>query len=145
MRDRGVIYCGLALFLGLATFPVWHNLAARVNAKGPNLILPKNEKRCVAPLAYMKTSHMSLLLDWRDSVVRRGAREYTAFDGRRYSMNLTSTCLKQCHGAKAEFCDRCHTYAAVSLPCWDCHQDSKPGAVAPPLLAGGPLPERSAR
>ena len=30
MRDRGLIYSGLVLFLGLATFPAWHNLSAHV-------------------------------------------------------------------------------------------------------------------
>jgi hypothetical protein len=40
-------------------------------------------------------------------------------------MSLTNTCLRECHTAKADFCDRCHDYEAVSLPCWDCHMDSK--------------------
>ena len=40
-------------------------------------------------------------------------------------MSLTNTCLAQCHGAKADFCERCHNYAAVTLACWDCHQESK--------------------
>jgi hypothetical protein len=125
MRDRGMIYVGLAVFLGLATFPAWRDLAARVNAKGPNPALPKIERQCVAPVAYMRTSHMNLLLAWREDVVRRGGLDYAAFDGRHYDMNLTATCLKQCHGTKADFCDRCHTYAAVSPPCWDCHLDSR--------------------
>jgi len=139
MRDRGVIYCGLAVFLGLATFPAWHDLSARVNARGPNPALPRNQKQCVAPVEYMKTSHMNLLLDWRENVVRRGERDFTASDGKHYSMSLTATCLEQCHGTKRDFCDRCHNYAAVSPPCWDCHLDSKTAAGTPPLQAGGLL------
>ncbi len=54
MRDRGVIYCGLAIFLGLATFPAWHNLSARVTPKGPDIRLPASEKQCVAPLEFMR-------------------------------------------------------------------------------------------
>jgi hypothetical protein len=125
MRDRPIIYCGLLLFLGVATFPLWHNLAAGVTAKGPNPVLPKIERQCVAPTAYMKNSHMRLLMDWRETVVRTGARDYTAADGKHYNMSLTSTCLKQCHAGKADFCDRCHNYTAVSLTCWNCHVDSK--------------------
>jgi hypothetical protein len=125
MRDRGIIYTGLLLFLVFLTLPVWHNLFAGVTAKGPEPVLPKNEKQCVAPADYMKRSHMNLLLDWRETVVRTGAREYTAPDGRRFNMSLSNTCLHQCHTDKSEFCDRCHNYEAVALPCWDCHVDSK--------------------
>jgi hypothetical protein len=126
MRDRGIIWSALAIFLALITMPVWHNLSASVSGKGPNPVLPALEKQCVAPLSYMKSSHMRLLLDWRESVVRGNTRDFVTADGRHYNMSLTSTCLKQCHGAKGEFCDRCHNYAAVSAPCWSCHVDSKP-------------------
>ena len=125
MHDRGLIYCGLLIFLGLVTFPVWHNVAAGVNARGPNPVLPVREKQCVAPLEYMKTSHMNLLMNWRDVAVRTNRHDFTAFDGRHYTMNLTSTCLKQCHTTRTDFCERCHTYAAVSVTCWNCHVDSK--------------------
>ncbi len=138
MRDRGVIYCGLAVFLVAATFPAWRDLSAHVSARGPNPVLPRNEKKCVAPLEYMKTSHMTLLLNWRESVVRSGEREFKASDGKTYNMSLTSTCLTQCHGAKADFCDRCHNYAAVSPPCWDCHLDKPVGLASRPVL-GVPL------
>jgi [DsrC]-trisulfide reductase subunit J len=127
MRDRGLIWSALLLFLGFLTLPVWHNLSARITAKGPEPALPMREKQCVAPVEYMKTSHMNLLMNWRESTVRQGTRDFTARDGRHFTMSLTATCLGQCHSAKADFCDRCHTYAAVSLPCWDCHQDSKTG------------------
>jgi hypothetical protein len=126
MRDRGIIYSGLAVFLVLATFPLWHNLAGAVTAKGPEPVLPANARQCVMPLDYMKTSHMTLLLDWREQVVRQDERDFTAFNGRHYTKSLTATCLDQCHTAgKAEFCDRCHNYADVSLSCWNCHVDSK--------------------
>ncbi len=125
MRDRGRIYSGLAIFLVLATFPAWHNLSAHVSAKGPNVRLPVRDKQCVASLEYMRTSHMNLLMDWREKVVRAGGRDFTAPDGKHYNMSLTPTCLEQCHGAKADFCDRCHDYAAVSPSCWNCHLDSK--------------------
>jgi len=124
MRDRGLIIGGLALFLVLLTFPVWYNLAAGTTSKAPELTRPVDEKNCVAPVAYMRTSHMDLLVTWRDQVVRQHTRSVTAFDGKVYAMSLTQTCLK-CHTNKAEFCDRCHTYAGVVPVCWDCHIDPK--------------------
>jgi hypothetical protein len=126
MRDRILIYGGLAIFLGLAAFPVWHDVYAGVTAKGPNPVLPTIEKQCVAPVEYMKSSHGNLLMTWREDVVRGNKHSFAAFNGKSYTMNLTSTCLAQCHAKKSDFCDRCHNYAAVSVPCWDCHLDSGP-------------------
>lgn len=124
MRDRTWIIGGLILFLGAVTYPVWRNLQAHTTAQPPVLVLPKNEKECVAPIPYMRSSHMKLLLDWRDRVVRQDQLTYTAPDGKTYDMSLTKTCMK-CH-EKAGFCDRCHTYAGVRMPyCWDCHVDPK--------------------
>jgi hypothetical protein len=124
MRDRGVIYSGLLIFLGLITFPVWHELAAGTTSRGPEPILPAREKRCVAPLSFMRTSHMHLLMDWRDAVVRHDVHYFKALNGKTYTTSLTGTCLS-CHTNKAEFCDRCHKYAAVSVYCWDCHVDTQ--------------------
>jgi hypothetical protein len=130
MRDRGAIWSGVAIFLALATFPVWHNLASHVTAKGPDVRPPAREKQCVAPVEYMRTSHMKLLIDWREKVVREG--------GDPSRMSLTPTCLEKCHGSKSEFCDRCHNYAAVAPSCWNCHQDFKP--VGQPILAAAAHP-----
>jgi hypothetical protein len=122
MRDKVWIITGLLLFLGLITYPVWHNLSAHSTSKGPDLVLPVRAKECVAPLSYMRSSHMELLLSWQDEVVRQGQHTYTAVDGKVYNMSLSGTCLR-CHNKK-EFCDRCHSYAGVSTPyCWDCHVD----------------------
>jgi len=126
MRDQGVIYCGLAVFLGLLTFPAWYNAALGNTAKPPEIRLPKQEKQCVAPVEFMRKSHMALLVDWRESVVRKNQRTFTAFNGRTFDMSLTKTCLSGCHTDKAQFCDRCHNYAGVSGPyCMDCHIDPK--------------------
>jgi hypothetical protein len=122
MRDRYLIAVGLVLFIGLVTAPIWYDRATGVTAKGPAPILPTGQKTCVAPTAYMRTSHMTLLLSWRDGAVREGVRTYVAFDGRSHTISLTGTCLS-CHASKADFCDRCHTYAGIAPVCWDCHID----------------------
>ena len=138
MRDRGLILAGLAVFLGVITFPAWYDLAKGQGAAPPQLKLPEGEKECVAPVAYMKTSHMKLLKDWRDQAVRRNIRSHT-YNGRVFSINLTGTCLEQCHTDKAAFCDRCHAYSGVQGPyCWDCHVD--PLLLRPAPKGGDAVP-----
>jgi hypothetical protein len=129
MRDRPIIYAGLAVFLALATFPVWRSVSAGTTTRGPEPVLPKVQRECVAPLAYMKSSHMTLLNEWRDTAVRRGERTFRSAGGQTFSISLTPTCLQQCHAGKQDFCDRCHNYAGVTAECWDCHLDSKPPAL----------------
>ena len=124
MRDRGLIYIGLLLFLAVITFPFTYNLAAGKSSQPPDLKLPENETRCVRPVDYMKSSHMQLLLELREDKVRRNIRDFPATDGRVYEISLTGTCLEGCHTDKAEFCDRCHSYMGVQGPyCMDCHID----------------------
>jgi hypothetical protein len=124
MRDRSLIYIGLLVFLVLITLPFTYDLVAGKTAEGPELQLPENEENCVAPIDYMKSSHMQLLIDWREELVRNNNRVFTAYDGRSYTIGLTETCISECHTSKADFCDRCHDYAGVSEPyCWDCHVD----------------------
>jgi hypothetical protein len=129
MRDRPVILGGLALCLAAMTWPVWRALASAPPAP-PELQRPAGAARCVAPAAFMRASHMTLLFEWRDRVVRDGVRTYVDGDGREVAMSLSETCLGACHTDKARFCDRCHDYARVTVACWDCH-------VAPPPAAPG--------
>jgi hypothetical protein len=124
MRDRPLIIGGLIFFLGLTTFPVWHNLSVGTTPKGPEPKLPAEEKACVAEKGYIRPSHMDLLTDWREQVVRQGEREFVAFDGKTHTISLSQTCMT-CHGNREDFCDRCHAYAGVQPYCWDCHIDPK--------------------
>lgn len=78
------------------------------------------EEHCVLPVQEMRDRHEELLNDWKKSVVREGDSIYVASDGQEYSMSLTGTCL-DCHSNKAEFCDQCHSYVAVTPSCWNCH------------------------
>jgi hypothetical protein len=131
MRDKGIILAGTAVFLGLIAFPVWHNLGSGKSEYRPDIqIRTKNvagKDRCVMPVEYMRTSHMNLLNEWRDQVVRNDQRDYTSPDGRHFQRSLTGTCL-DCHSNKSAFCDRCHDYASVKPACWDCHVAPKEDA-----------------
>ncbi len=124
MRDRAFILGGLGLFVAMITFPFWYNLAAGTKSGAPELKMPDREKQCVASKKFMRTSHMDLLIAWRDQVVRGEGRTYRAPDGRAFDMSLTKTCMK-CHADKEQFCDRCHAYAGVDPYCWECHIDPK--------------------
>ena len=123
MRDRSLIYLGLLVFLAVVAIPFTYNLTAE-SGKMPELDLPADATQCVESKEFMKSSHMQLLIDWRESQVRDNIRTYVSSDGREFDIGLTNTCLKQCHTSKVEFCDRCHSYAGVQGPyCWDCHLD----------------------
>ncbi len=125
MREKLLVAAGLLVFVGLVTTPAWHARAAGTKTQPPALARAR-EQPCVLPPAEMRERHMALLIEWRDRVVRDHARTYTAPDGRTYTISLSRTCLG-CHASRAEFCDRCHSYAGVSPYCWDCHVD--PAAV----------------
>ena len=152
MRDRGPIFAGLLIFVALFTFPVWRGVIARTVARQPELPLPAGQKDCILPAAQMRKTHMQLLIQWREDKVRHGITTYTAYDGKKYSVSLTGTCLK-CHGDEAgvaqtrpaslssspKFCDTCHRYSGVSTPyCFDCHVNLKPTANAIQATASGP-------
>ena len=74
---------------------------------------------CVAPTAQMRRDHMNMLLQQRDSTMRQGLRES------RFSLKHCVDChASQETGSvlgKDGFCSSCHTYAAVSIDCFECH------------------------
>ena len=128
MRDRPVIYGGLAVFVVVITLPFWRGLESGVTTKGPELARPATARQCVASTEFMRSSHMLLLMEMRDQAVRQGNPVYVGAGHGTYTISLTGTCLEQCHGSKADFCDRCHDYAGVSPSCWSCHLDAGHGA-----------------
>jgi hypothetical protein len=126
MRDKGRIVLGLVVFLALATFPVWYNLATGEGPRRPELRMPAEGLDCVIDADTMRTEHMQLLMGWRDEVVRTDQRAFETEDGRRYYKSLSGTCMS-CHDNKQEFCDKCHDYVGVTPYCWDCHVEPKGG------------------
>jgi len=121
MKDKGKIVAGLIIFFMFVTFPFWYNHGAASTA--PEVVLTpkaKAAKTCIADKEFMRTEHMQILDEWRDTVVRDGQRVYVNEHGKEYVASLSDTCM-DCHSNKAEFCDRCHNYASVTPYCWDCH------------------------
>lgn len=80
----------------------------------------ENPGQCIAPAEEMRRNHMEMLKHQRDRTMRQGIR------GEKASLN---ECIS-CHASKSTgsvtgqdgFCQECHSYAAVKLDCWDCHQ-----------------------
>ena len=121
MYDAGKIVAGLAIFVILATSPLWYNALSAAPPDRPELQLPTDgSTECVESTEYMRANHMDLLDVWRDTVVREDVRSYTSeLSGKSFNMSLSDTCL-ECHTNKQQFCDACHTYSAVTPYCWDC-------------------------
>ena len=80
-----------------------------------------NPGHCVAPVEEMRRNHMEMLKHQRDRTMRAGIR------GEPASLNA---CI-ECHaskktgsvlGGKENFCQGCHSYVAVKLDCFECHQ-----------------------
>ena len=125
MNDAGKITGGLVIFILLVTMPMWYHMATGKETGAPELVVPPAAGDvCVENTEYMRAFHMDLLNQWRDQVVRRGDRIHVAPDGTEYERSLSRTCMN-CHANKAEFCDRCHNYTAVSPYCWQCHVEPR--------------------
>jgi hypothetical protein len=81
------------------------------------------EQGCVEPTAEMRKNHMEYILDQRDATMHEGIRT------RQHSLE---ECIN-CHVSDApdaprvdsekHFCNSCHTYASVSIDCFQCHAD----------------------
>lgn len=82
-------------------------------------VLPKAKGgACVEDVQSMRRNHMDLLKHQRDATLREGIR------GAKHS-------LKDCVGchategkainAEGQFCQSCHSYAAVAIDCFECH------------------------
>ena len=127
--NKNTIIAGLAIFVIAVLYPLWFNMVTVTQAAPePELSAKaKAAKKCVLDKYDMRANHMSLLDEWRDSVVRDADRMYKGTNGKSFNMSLSTgenSCLG-CHEDKAKFCDSCHTYASVTPYCWECHTNPK--------------------
>ena len=98
-------------------------LSAAVNAAGvprPVIDIAK-PGQCIDTPEVMRRTHMDLLKHQRDKTMR---------EGERHSKVSLNGCI-ECHASKQNgsvlggpdnFCQGCHSYAAVKLDCFECHQ-----------------------
>ena len=90
------------------------------------------EYGCVNDVTYMRKNHMDDLKHQRDKTMRQGIRT------KKYSL---AECV-ECHasedasgnvarfGDDKHFCSSCHNYAAVSIDCFQCHNDKPQSSMA---------------
>ena len=121
MYNRGKIITGLVIFLVIITAPFWANLVKKSYVI-PELPVVTNATECIEDVEYMRTSHMVLLNEWRDSAIRDGKRTYINSKGKAFDISLQNTCMS-CHVSKEAFCNKCHDAAGVTPSCWTCHID----------------------
>lgn len=125
---RKVAGIGVLLAIGLAAAadsPGTQPAAGRVPQP---VIEAARGGQCVEDPAFMRRNHMKLLKHQRDDTLRGGIRTGN------YSLKACIAChASQTSGsvnvASTNFCQNCHTYAAVKIDCFECHAN-KP-AVKP--------------
>ena len=104
-----------------------------VQAKHGNIPLPHPAKatggdQCVEPNDIMRRNHMTYLMHQRDETVIEGIR------GKKYSLqqciNCHATVDPEVQESKVRtikpFCAECHSYAAVKIDCFACHNPALP-------------------
>lgn len=93
-----------------------------VRTPKPDIVIESNE-HCIAPPDQMRRQHPDMLRHQRERTVHLGERATKVDLGR---------CV-QCHadrqsgsviGSNQAFCQGCHSYAAVRIDCFECHQPS---------------------
>ena len=129
--------------LGLALLFVAPALADDGAGRTPMPVIPKAQgEHCVRDNAFMRRYHMTMLFQQRDATVHEGVR------GGDFSIARCVTC-HAVPGADGQpvgysdpkhFCRACHSYASVSIDCFECHA-SKPQAPAKAALSDGGIPD----
>jgi hypothetical protein len=115
-----VLWHGLVVALAVAGAAV--PAAADSRTPLPKIVKGKGDQ-CVEPVEVMRKDHMKFLLHQRDDTVHEGIRT------KRHSLK---GCV-DCHSVRdaggkpvpvtdpGQFCQSCHSYAAVHLDCFSCH------------------------
>jgi hypothetical protein len=120
---------GKGLLLLVAALAFAAPVLAADSSRVPKPVIEAGKgEQCVESTDFMRRNHMELLKHQRDATTHQGIRT------RNHSLN---GCI-ECHasrknnsvvGSDQNFCQSCHSYAAVKLDCFECHA-SKPKASA---------------
>jgi len=81
--SKNIIITGLVIFVLTVLSPFWFNIITTTEAAPEPELLGKAREvnKCVLDKSDMRANHMSLLDEWRDSVVRDADRKYEAGNG----------------------------------------------------------------
>ncbi len=135
-RVRSATLAFAALFVGAASIGL--ALAEDSAGRTPTPVIPKGRgEHCVRDTAFMRRYHMTMLMHQRDDTVHEGVR------GGDFSIRACVNC-HAVQGADGQpvgyadpkhFCRSCHSYASVSIDCFECHAskpDPEKAAAIPP-------------
>ena len=142
MRDRTVILAGLALCLGLLTWPAWRTLAAPPPAAAGARAPRERHRVRGAHRLHARVAHGAAATTGARRWCGRARAPTGRQAGRDVQMSLTGTCIRACHTDKAKFCDRCHDYAQreadlLELPRLGQRQLTDVAAAVTPTPLGG--------
>ena len=125
MRERLLILAGLAVLVGLLTWPSWQGLAAREAASAPQPAVRAGLAHCIRDTAWMRRNHMQLLMHGRDAVVHQGIRNPEETLPGCMNCHLTRLADGSYPAVSSPqfFCNGCHRYAGVQTDCFGCHSN----------------------
>jgi hypothetical protein len=120
MRNSSFIVLALGILLGSVTPGMADGLLPDIPAAQNRF---SDTQGCVEPTADMRKNHMEYILHQRDETVHEGIRD---------KQHSLVECIN-CHVSDApdaprvssekHFCSSCHSYASVSIDCFQCHAD----------------------
>jgi hypothetical protein len=120
MRYTRFIVLALGILLGSVTPGMADGLLPDIPAAQDRF---SDAQGCVEPTQDMRVNHMEYILHQRDETVHEGIRD---------KQHSLVECIN-CHVSDApdaprvsseeHFCNSCHSYAAVSIDCFQCHAD----------------------
>lgn len=122
----------LLVVAAILTFPFWYSYSEHADFAAEPIVKPASGE-CIESADVMRRTHMKILYQWRDEVVRGNSatkRDYVNSKGIHYNKSLTGTCLS-CHTSKEEFCDRCHKRVSIQTNCFQCHNTKYEPAAEP--------------
>jgi hypothetical protein len=116
---KNIIRTSVLLSLAATLF-----IGAAAQAGVPLPTPPKAKgEACVEDTEYMRRNHMELLKHQRDDTMHRGIRT------KKYSLKNCIACHVQPDASgkppaidsRDHFCNSCHSYAGVTVDCFQCH------------------------
>jgi len=122
----------IALIVGVTGIVLVTILGAVAEPPSASSSPTADNKQCVETTEIMRRNHMKFILHQRDETVHQGIRT---------SKHSLAGCI-ECHAKQDDqgnfisvndpkhFCKGCHTYAAVQIDCFQCH-NSKPASAQP--------------
>ncbi len=121
---RFAVALALVAGAGAAGTLAWAADASSSRVPTPAIVVDADTK-CIDTPEVMRRTHMEMLKHQRDRTVRQGIR------GEKVHLNACIDChagrgagaaAGSVTGRPEAFCESCHSYAAVKLDCFECHQ-----------------------